>query len=109
MKRFALIFCAVILIPLDTGADIIFFKDGMKTVCQNRAWEENGEVKCEYQGAILSYEQKDVDRILKTDIEKQPESLPDKDSQVPMKDTAKQAGSVPEAKQPAPPPKETTR
>ncbi len=31
MKEFALIFCALILIPFNAAADIIFFKDGMKT------------------------------------------------------------------------------
>lgn len=97
-----MIFCAVILIPFNAGADIIFFKDGMKTVCQDRAWEEKGEVKCEYQGAILSYQKEDVDRIQKTEIEKQPELLPDKDPQVPAKAAAKQAQSAPEIKQPAP-------
>jgi len=30
------------------GADIIHFKDGMKTVCQGKAWEEKDEVRCEY-------------------------------------------------------------
>jgi hypothetical protein len=26
----------------------------MKTYCQEKAWEENGEIKCEYEGVILS-------------------------------------------------------
>ena len=103
LKRFALIFWVVILIPFNTGADIIFFKDGMKTVCEERAWEEKGEVKCEYQGTILIYQKEDVDRIQKTEIEKQPEGLPDQDSQLPMKAAAKQATSTPENKQPSPP------
>jgi hypothetical protein len=54
VKIFALIFCVIILFPFNTAADIIFFKDGMKTVCHDRAWEEDGEVRCEYDGAILS-------------------------------------------------------
>jgi hypothetical protein len=103
LKRFALIFCVIILIPFNTGADIIFFKDGMKTVCRDRAWEEEGEVRCEYEGAILSYQKEDVIRIEKTGIEKQPESLPGKDPQMPIKTTAKPATSAPEIKQPAPP------
>jgi hypothetical protein len=53
-------------------ADIIYFKDGMRTICQEKAWEENGEIKCEYQGWIISYEKKDVERILKTVPKKQP-------------------------------------
>jgi hypothetical protein len=100
-----LIFCAVILIPFNTGADIIFFKDGMKTVCQNRAWEEKDEVKCEYQGTILSYQKKDVDHIQKTEIEKQPESLPDRGPQMPIKASAEKVTSTPEIKQPAATPK----
>ena len=100
MKSFALIFCAVILIPFNAGADIIFFKDGMKTVCQGRAWEEKGEVKCEYEGTILSYQKEDVIRIQKTEIEKQPERLPETDPQVPLKAATKQATSTPEIKQP---------
>ena len=102
LKKFAFIFCVIILIPLNTGADIIFFRDGMKTVCYDRAWEEEGEIKCEYNGAILSYQKKDVIRIEKTIIEKQIESRPDK-IQTPIKATAKQATAVPEIKQPAPP------
>ena len=58
VKEFALILCVLILIPFNAAADIIFFKDGMKTVCQHRAWEEEGEVRCEYDGAILSYQKK---------------------------------------------------
>ena len=103
VKKFALIFCLIILIPFNAAADIIFFKDGMKTVCQEKAWEEEGEVRCEYGGAILSYQKKDVTRIEKTGIEKQPESLPGKDPQTPGKTAAKQAPSAPEIKKPAPP------
>jgi hypothetical protein len=73
----------------------------MKTVCQDRAWEEEGEVRCEYDGAILSYQKKDVIRIEKTRIEKQSESLPVK-TETPIKATSKQATPAPEIKQPAP-------
>ena len=71
MKKFFLTYLAVLLLPLNTAADIIFFKDGMKTVCQNRAWEEGDEIKCEYQGLVLSYQKKDVLRIEKTKIKKE--------------------------------------
>ncbi len=104
MKKFAFIFWIIILIPLNTGADIIFFKDGMKTVCHDRAWEEDGEIKCEYNGAILSYQKKDVIRIEKIRIENRTESRPDK-IQTPIKATAKQATAAPEIKQPAAPQK----
>jgi len=47
-------------------ADIIYFKDGMKTICQEKAWEKDGEIKCEYAGWVISYQKTDVLRILKT-------------------------------------------
>jgi hypothetical protein len=46
-------------------ADIIYFKDGMKTVCLEKAWEENGDVKCDYDGIVLTYKKADVERIEK--------------------------------------------
>jgi hypothetical protein len=49
-----------------TDADIIYFNDGMKTICQERAWEEGEEIKCEYDGWILTYQKKDVQQIIKT-------------------------------------------
>ena len=63
MKRVTLIFGLIFLLPQLGKADIIFFKDGMKTVCQEKAWEEGMEVKCEYEGTVLSYLKKDVLRI----------------------------------------------
>ena len=66
MKAFfmACLFSGFIVIPAQ--ADIIYFKDGMKTICEERAWEEKDEVKCEYSGWVLSYQKKDVLRIIKT-------------------------------------------
>jgi hypothetical protein len=66
VKYFFLTFLAIMLMPLNTAADIIYFKDGMKTVCEDRAWEQDAEIKCEYQGAILTYQKNDVLRIDKT-------------------------------------------
>jgi len=43
----------------------------MKTVCQEKAWEDNGEIKCEYQGVLLSYKKEDVLRIEKLRTAKQ--------------------------------------
>jgi hypothetical protein len=99
VKKFALIFFVIILIPFDTGADIIFFKDGMKTVCQDRAWEEKEEVKCEYEGTILIYQKKDVERIEKTQNKKQSESLPGEEPRMPVKDAEKQTASSAENRQ----------
>ncbi len=63
MKRFTIILGLFFLLPQLGKADIIFFKDGMKTVCQEKAWEEGQEVKCEYEGTVLTYQKKDVLRI----------------------------------------------
>ncbi len=66
MKVFvtACLFAGFIVFP--AYADIIYFKDGMKTICQERAWEEDGEIKCEYAGWVISYQKNDILRILKT-------------------------------------------
>ena len=69
MKKIALAYLVIILVPLNISADIIFFKDGMKTVCEERAWEEGPEVKCEYQGLIITYQKNDVLRIEKIKTE----------------------------------------
>ncbi len=61
----------MILVPSVVAADIIHFKDGMKTVCLEKAWEENGEVKCEYDGVVLIYQKSDVDRIEKRSARQQ--------------------------------------
>jgi hypothetical protein len=56
---------------MSANADIIYFKDGMKTICQEAAWEENGEIKCEYAGWIITYQKNDILRIEKTTRTKQ--------------------------------------
>jgi hypothetical protein len=60
----ACLFAGFIVLP--AHADIIYFKDGMKTICEEKAWEEDGEIKCEYAGWVISYQKIDVLRILKT-------------------------------------------
>ncbi len=54
------------LLPATGVADIIYFKDGMRTVCRGGAWEEKDEVKCDYDGVILTYRQEDVEHIHNT-------------------------------------------
>ncbi|HEX5680479.1 MAG TPA: hypothetical protein VFX82_06560 [Desulfobacterales bacterium] len=76
MKAGLLLLCTALLFFFCPGrepgaADAIYFKDGMRTVCHGRAWEENGQVHCEYDGGILIYPSADVDRI-----EKGPEPRP---------------------------------
>jgi len=56
----------LVLLAFTASADIIYFHDGLKTICQERAWEEDDQVRCEYGGWILSYDKADVLRILKT-------------------------------------------
>jgi hypothetical protein len=46
-------------------ADIIYFTDGMRTLCHGKAWEEKDEVYCEYDGGLLIYPKKDVARLEK--------------------------------------------
>jgi len=57
------------------GADTIYFKDGMRTVCGGQAWEKNDEVHCEYDGGLLIYSKTDVARIEKgRSVEPEPAS-----------------------------------
>lgn len=96
MNKIVLAYLAIFLVPLNVGADIIFFKDGMKTVCEHRAWEEGKEVKCEYQGLILTYQMSDIDRIEKIEIEKPPTEI-----QMPSETTPGVAKKMPEIKPPS--------
>lgn len=67
MKPLAAIITGLLMcLPVTASADIIYFKDGMRTVCDGRAWEENDEVKCDYEGVILTYRREDVDQIYQT-------------------------------------------
>lgn len=90
MKAFIIIFGLTFLLPQLGKADIIFFKDGMRTICQEKAWEEGQEVKCEYEGTVLSYQKKDVLRIqeIRT-LKKTPPAKPIKTPEKPVAETAK--------------------
>lgn len=70
MKKIILLGVWLCFGPMSVQADIIYFKDGMKTICLEKAWEENGEVKCEYDGVILSYKKSEVLRIEKRRAQK---------------------------------------
>ena len=65
MKKVAVACLILVLTAFAGRADIIYFKDGLKTICQERTWEEDGEVKCEYGGWIITYQKSDILRILK--------------------------------------------
>ncbi len=101
VNKIALVYLAIILAPLNISADIIFFKDGMKTVCHDRAWEENGEIKCEYNGSILTYQKNDVLRIEKIKIDKEFEK-PLKKSRTQSQTISTPAQQPPGIKQAAP-------
>ncbi|MBW2427537.1 MAG: hypothetical protein JRF56_01160 [Deltaproteobacteria bacterium] len=66
MKKFLAACLFPVFLAITADADIIYFKDGMKTICQDKAWEENDQVKCEYGGWVLTYQKSDVLRILKS-------------------------------------------
>jgi hypothetical protein len=81
------------------AADAIHFKDGMRTVCHGRAWEENNTVFCEYDGGILSYPKADVDRI-----EKGPAPVRPPDEPSPALQPSLPAAPPPAVRQPSPGP-----
>jgi len=96
VKKIALVYLAIILVPLNISADVIFFKDGMKTVCHDRAWEEDAEIKCEYNGSILTYQKIDVLRIEKIKVDEEFKK-PLKKSHAPTSAPAKQPPAVKQA------------
>ena len=65
MKKLLLIFFLIVELPFHVSADTIFFKNGSKTVCREKAWEEKGKVMCEFYGTVVAYPLKNVLRIEK--------------------------------------------
>ena len=78
---------------MSVQADIIYFKDGMKTICLEKAWEENGIIKCEYSGVILSYKKSEVLRIEKKRVPK-PQPNSGADQKTASKDGKKAPGQI---------------
>lgn len=73
------------LLPWAEGADTIYFKDGMRTICEGSALEQNDEIHCEYDGGLLIYPKSDVARIEKgRSVEPEPESPPTRESEPPV-------------------------
>ena len=70
MKVVVVAYLFLNLVVLPVNADIIYFKDGMKTICQEKAWEEDDQIKCEYAGWVLTYPKADVLRVVKTRAKK---------------------------------------
>lgn len=62
------------------ASDTIYFKDGMRTVCEGNAWEKGDEVHCEYDGGLLIYRKSDVAQIEKgrsVEPELEPKNAPE--------------------------------
>jgi hypothetical protein len=84
-----------------SSADIIYFRDGMRTVCDGRAWEEKDEVRCEHEGGLLIYPKADVTSIEKTlPLVTPSEAPPDAPPPPPAPAPAKTADMPPPAKSP---------
>ena len=75
MKRFLISFLLLVTLSSFASADIIIFKDGRKIETE-RAWEEEGQIKCYRYGGIVGYPKGQIDRIIegKTYEEKTPVS-----------------------------------
>ncbi len=84
VKKATVVCLFLITFAFAAEADIIYFKDGLKTVCQQRAWEEGDQIKCEFGGYIISYQKSDVLRILQTTRPK-PNTKSKNDPQIPKK------------------------
>ena len=97
MKVVVVAYLFLNLIVLPVNADIIYFKDGMKTICQEKAWEEDDQIKCEYAGWVLTYPKADVLRVLKTRTKKQnpPPEKNERKGQIITKDSGKKKVSPP--------------
>lgn len=78
----SIIFIAVMILPCSGAADIIYFKDGMRTICQGRAWEEKDEVKCDYDGVILTYRREDVEHIHQTIVPQETDETPTSEASI---------------------------
>jgi hypothetical protein len=94
---------------LAEGSDTIYFKDGMRTVCEGNAWEKDDEVHCDYDGGVLIYPKSDVVRIEKgrspepEEESNQPQALepPQPDPKPPLANTRAEAASPATPKIPA--------
>ena len=75
MKRFLISFLLLVTLSSFASADIIIFKDGMKIETE-RAWEEEGQIKCYRYGGIVGYPKIHVERIEKEEVEKEKVSAP---------------------------------
>ena len=62
MKKLVLTLLFLTVLPPFASADTIFLKSGVR-MDVDRAWEENGLVKCYIYGGIVAYSKEDVERI----------------------------------------------
>ena len=75
MKGFLIPLLLLVTLSSFASADVIIFKDGRKIETE-RAWEEEGQIKCYRYGGIVGYPKTQVERIIEgqTDEEKTPVS-----------------------------------
>ena len=67
MKKILILFIFIILIPVFSIADTIFFKSGMRMDVK-KVWEEDGQIKFEMYGSVVSYPKEDIEKIEKNKI-----------------------------------------
>jgi tetratricopeptide (TPR) repeat protein len=65
MKNTFTAFLFMLLFGSVTYADTIFFKNGTRLDIQE-TWEEDGYIKCEIYGIVVSYPKKDIERVEKS-------------------------------------------
>ncbi|UCF91876.1 MAG: hypothetical protein JSW39_26995, partial [Desulfobacterales bacterium] len=98
MKILILLGVILVLSPSSGKTDTIYFKDGMKTVCQDQAWEEDDEIKCEYAGTVIRYDSEDVLRIQKDPLKYNAKSQPSNTPTIPAPASTVSTQSEAEAK-----------
>ncbi len=66
VARRSLLFCILLQMALmaPAVADIIYFLDGSVTVCRDKAWEDDGKIRCEFYGTVVEYPKADVERVI---------------------------------------------
>jgi hypothetical protein len=64
MKNLFFIIAVLITIPVAADADTIVFMDGTE-IDVPKAWEENGEIKCDMAGIVIGYPKAEVKQVIR--------------------------------------------
>lgn len=75
MKGLLIALLLIVTLSSFASADVIIFKDGRKIETE-RAWEEEGQIKCYRYGGIVGYPKTQVERIEKEELEKEKAIVP---------------------------------